>query len=62
MYYATIQEQSRNTLALQQTLAKGYNCVLNDDCIHILGSYLSGQSGTLPMQITKLRTILMCRT
>jgi len=56
MYY--VKEQSRNVLALHHTLGKGYNCVLNDDCLNLVGSYLSGQSGTLPMQITRLRTIL----
>ena len=59
MYYANIKEQSRNILALQQTLGKGYNCILNDDCLNIVGSYISGQSGTIPMQITRLRTILI---
>ena len=57
MYYAL--QQSRNILALHHTLGKEYNCVLNYDCLNAVGSYLSGQSGTLPMQITRLRTILI---
>jgi len=59
MYYASIKKQSCDTLALQQTLGKGDTCILNDDCLTIIGSYLSGQSGTLPMQIVNLQTILI---
>lgn len=58
MYYTNIQKQLRSTLALQRTLGKDARCILNDDCLIIIGSYLSGQSGTLPMQLANLQTIL----
>ena len=55
-YYAKINNQLRNTLAFQKTLM--YNCRINDNCLNIIGSYLSGQTGTLIEQITELQTIL----
>jgi hypothetical protein len=58
MYYASLKRQARSVLSLQQTLVKGYNCVLNDDCLNIVGSYLSGHRGTLATQIATLRTVL----
>jgi len=58
-YYANIQEQSRNSLALQQTLGKGNTCILNDDCLSTIGGFLSGQRGTLAMQIATLKTFLV---
>jgi hypothetical protein len=57
-YYANIQRQSRDSLALQYTLGKGNNCILNDDCLSTIGYFLSGQRGTLPMQLISLRTLL----
>ena len=59
MYYTNIKKQLRDKLTLQQTLGKDANCILNDDCLTMIGSYLSGQSGTLPMQIAKLQTFLL---
>jgi hypothetical protein len=58
MYHSLLKKQSRNLLALQHTLGKGYNCILNDDCLNVVGSYLSGQSGTLTMQMNELKRLL----
>ena len=57
-YYALLKSQSRSTIALHQTFGKKYNGGLSDDCVNIIGSYLSGQSGTLAMQIAALRAVL----
>lgn len=55
---ALLKRQAGSTLYLKHTLGKGYNCILNDDCLNLIGSYLSGKSGTLTMQITRLKSIL----
>jgi hypothetical protein len=57
MYYALRKEQLRSTRALQQTL--GTCGVLIDDCVHTIGSYLSGHNGILPFQIATLQSILL---
>ena len=53
-HYSNIKNQLRNTLALQHA-RKGAIRVLNEDCLNILGSYLSGKSGVLHKQIAELR-------
>ena len=58
-YYHKLQTDARNTLAFAKTLARGYNSCLNDDCLNTIGSYLSGQTSTLSLQIAELRTMLL---
>ena len=58
-YYANRKKQkiqARNTLAIQKAFF--HTCVLNDDCLGRIGSYLSGQCGTLSKQLNKLQAIL----
>jgi len=60
LYHASIiKGYARSTIALRDTFGEKYNGVLRDDCLNMIGSYLSGQSGTLAMQIAALRTALI---
>ena len=47
--------QLRDTLVFQQTLQRCNTRCMNDDCLNIVGSYLSGQTGTLSIQLATLK-------
>ena len=59
-YYRTIEFRinAKNTIPLQIALYKVISCDIPLDCFSIIGSYLSGEKGTLNTQISKLRSKL----
>ena len=57
-YYRTIRIQAKNTVALQLALFRVRNCDIPDHCFSLIGSYLSGEKGSLTMQVSKLRSKL----
>jgi hypothetical protein len=57
-YYRTIRIQAKNTVALQLALFKVRSCDIPDHCFSLIGSYLSGEKGSLNTQVDKLRSKL----
>jgi len=59
-YYRTIEFRinAKNTIPLQIALYKVTSCDIPIDCFSLIGSYLSGENGTLSTQISKLRSKL----
>jgi hypothetical protein len=57
-YYRTIEFRinAMNTIPLQIALYKVISCDIPIDCFSLIGSYLSGEKGTLSTQISKLQS------
>ena len=57
-YYRTIEFRinAKNTIPLQIALYKVISCDIPIDCFSLIGSYLSGEKGTLSTQISKLQS------
>ena len=56
-YYQT-KIKAKNTVALQLALFKVRSCDIPDHCFSLIGSYLSGEKGSLNTQVAKLRSKL----
>jgi hypothetical protein len=50
--------KAKNTLNIQLALFKVRSCDIPDHCFSLIGSYLSGEKGSLTMQVDKLRSKL----
>jgi len=57
-YYQPIITKAKNTVTLQLALFRVRSCDIPDHCFSLIGSYLSGEKGSLSMQVAKLRSKL----